>query len=189
MKIAVLAWGSLVWDRQSLAVTGNFEPTGPHLPIEFCRVSADWRLTLVIDEACGAYCATYVDVSPFGELLAAIENLRTREGMPNASAVGFVDLASGKQSARAIERHSKTVESIKAWTIANSYDAAIWTALGSNFAERDKANEAFSVEAAIRYVGRLDKLKFAKALHYVWNAPPEVQTPVRAAVKIHWPEV
>jgi len=109
--------------------------------------------------------------------------------MPNASAVGFVDLASAKRSVRAIERHPKTVEAIKAWTIANSYDAAIWTALGSNFAERDKANEPFSVEAAIGYLGKLDKLKFAKALHYVWNAPPEVQTPVRAAVKIRWPEV
>jgi len=43
MKIAVLAWGSLVWDRRDLAVAGNFEPTGPRLPIEFCRVSGDGR--------------------------------------------------------------------------------------------------------------------------------------------------
>jgi hypothetical protein len=109
MKIAVLAWGSLVWDRRDLAVAGNFEPTGPRLPIEFCRVSGDGRLTLVIDEACGASCVTYVAVSTFGELLAAIENLRTREGMPNASAVGFVDLASAKRSG-ASERLSATLK-------------------------------------------------------------------------------
>ena len=33
MKIAVLAWGPLVWDCRDLAVAGNFEPTGPRLPI------------------------------------------------------------------------------------------------------------------------------------------------------------
>jgi len=63
-------------------------------------------LTLVIDEACGASCATYVAVSTFSEILAAIENLRTREGMPNASAVGFVDLAS---ASGASERLSATL--------------------------------------------------------------------------------
>ena len=59
MKIAVLAWGSLVWDPQDLQVAGKFAPNGPLLPIEFCRVSADGRLTLVVDETFGATCTTY----------------------------------------------------------------------------------------------------------------------------------
>lgn len=80
MKIAVLAWGSLVWDRRDLAVVDNFEPNGPHLPIEFCRVSGNRRLTLVIDEACGATCPAYVAKSSFDDLDDALENLWVREG-------------------------------------------------------------------------------------------------------------
>ncbi|MHB2268110.1 hypothetical protein [Pseudaminobacter salicylatoxidans] len=51
MRIAVLAWGSLVWDRQKLAIADDFDPSGPQLPVEFCRISGGGRLTLVID--CG----------------------------------------------------------------------------------------------------------------------------------------
>lgn len=108
--------------------------------------------------------------------------------MPNVEGVCFVEIATGKRSDMAIARHPQAVDTIKSWAIANDYAAAIWTALESNFHQPNKANEPFSVDAAIRYLDRLKKLKFAKALHYVWNAPPEIQTPVRTAVDLHWPE-
>lgn len=188
MKIAVFAWGSLVWDRRELAIADDFRPYGLHLPIEFGRVSENRRLTLVIDEAFGMSCTAYVAVSTFGDLDAAIENLRIREGMPGLKGIGFVDIPSGKHSERAMERHPKAVAAITAWAKANGYDAAIWTALASNFHEPDKAGEPFSVDATIRYLDQLDRLNFAKALRYIWNAPPEIQTPIRAAVNARWPE-
>lgn len=188
MKIAVVAWGSLVWDRRELSIVKAFKSSGPHLPIEFCRVSRDRRLTLVIDEASGASCTTYSAVSASRELGAAIENLRLREGMPGVTGVGFADVASGRRSGRAMERHPQAVTTIDAWAKANGYDAAIWTALASNFHEPDKAAEPFSVEAAIRYLETLDAPKRAAALAYIRSAPPEVQTPVRAAVNARWPQ-
>jgi hypothetical protein len=39
MKIAILGWGSLLWDPADLQLATPFEPGGPSLPIEFCRVS------------------------------------------------------------------------------------------------------------------------------------------------------
>jgi hypothetical protein len=188
MKIAVLAWGSLVWDHRDLAIAEYFVPRGPRFHIEFCRVSGDGRLTLVIDEAFGAPCLTYSALSVFGDLNEAIENLRLREGMPGARGVGFFDVASGTQSERVTERHPQALASIKAWAKANGYDAAIWTALASNFYEPDKAAEPFSVEAAIRYLEALDAPKRAAALAYIRSAPPEVQTPVRAVVNARWPQ-
>ena len=98
MESAVLAWGSLVWDPRDLQAAAEFAPNGPLLPVEFCRISADGRLTLAIDETFGATCTTYSAPSALESLDAAIENLRLREGMPNALEVGFVELASGKQS-------------------------------------------------------------------------------------------
>lgn len=54
MKIAVLAWGSLVWDRRDIVAAADFKPNGPRLPSEFCRVSEDGCLTMMINEAIGA---------------------------------------------------------------------------------------------------------------------------------------
>lgn len=188
MKIAVLAWGSLVWDRRKLAIVGDFKPCGPHLSIEFCRVSRDGRLTLVIDDVVGASCITYLAVSAFDDLHYAIENLRMREGMPSSKAVGFIDIASRRQSPRAMERHPKAVAAIRVWANLNSLDAVVWTALASNFHEPERAGEPFSVEAAIRYIEALDPSKVDAALSYIRYAPPEIHTPVRAAVNVRWPE-
>ena len=56
LKSAILAWGSLVWDPRDLQTVAEFAPNGPLLPIEFCRISADGRLTLAIDETFGDVC-------------------------------------------------------------------------------------------------------------------------------------
>jgi len=190
MKIAVLAWGSLVGEPRDLQAAGTFAPNGPLLPIEFCRVSADGRLTLVIDETFGAICTTYSASSALQDLDAAVENLRVREGMQLARAVGFVEVASGKRSDVAIERHPQAVETIAAWAESNGCDAAIWTALASNFGEPDKAGEPFSITAATQYLETLEKIdavKFSRALAHIRAAPPEVQTPVREEVEKRWP--
>jgi hypothetical protein len=156
-----------------------------------CRVSADGRLTLAIDETFGAICKTYSSPSALKSLDAAIENLRVREGAPNTRAIGFVEPASGRQSDVAMERHPEVVATIAAWAAANGYDAAIWTALESNFDEPDKGGEPFSVSAAIQYLETLedqDPAKFARALTYIRKAPPEVETPVRDEVAQRWPK-
>jgi hypothetical protein len=190
MKIAVLAWGSLVWDRRELQVATDFEPNGPLLPIEFCRVSGDGRLTLVVDETFGAVCTIHSAPSAIQSLDGAIENLRLREGMPNAQQVGFVETASGSQSDTAMQRHPEAITAIAAWAASNGYDAAIWTALASNFDEPDKGGEPFSVTAAIRYLETLvsrDGAAFTRALAYIRKAPNEVETPVRDEVNKRWP--
>lgn len=195
MRIAVLAWGSLVWNRRDLAVATEFEPKGPQLPIEFSRVSGDGRLTLVIDELIGAACTTYAAPSAFAQLDSALQDLWIREGregerLPRdileSGRVGFVDRISGRANAKGIERHPRTVQLINAWAASNGYDAAIWTALAGNF--RDRAGTPFSVEASIRYLEVRDAGTLSKALNYIRHAPGEVRTPVREAVNSRWPE-
>ncbi len=190
VKSVVLAWGSLVWDPRDLQTAAKFVANGPLLPIEFCRISADGRLTLAIDETFGAICKTYSAPSALESLEAARDNLCLREGMANARAIGFVEPASGRQSDVAMERHPQAVATIAAWVESKGYDAAIWTALASNFDEWGKGGELFSVSAAIQYLETLegdDPSKFARALAYIRNAPPEVETPVRERVSKRWP--
>lgn len=190
VKSVVLAWGSLLWDPRDLETAAEFVANGPLLPIEFCRISADGRLTLAIDETFGSVCKTYSAPSALDSLDAAIENLRLREGMPNARAVGFVEPASGRQSPVATEAHPQVVATIAAWAESLGYDAAVWTALTSNFDAWGKGGELFSVTAALRYLETLeseDGAKFARALNYIRKAPAEVETPVREEVSKRWP--
>jgi hypothetical protein len=190
MKCAVLAWGSLVWDPRDLKTASGFVADGPFLPIEFCRVSGDGRLTLAIDEDFGSVCTAYSAPSAFQDLDSAIENLKLRQGARHARDMGFVELASGKQSESATERHPEAVVAIAAWAESKNYDAAIWSALPSNFDDTDKGGELFSVTAALRYLEALqsrDAEKFARALNYIRQAPPEVETPVRDEVNKRWP--
>ena len=68
----------------------------------------------------------------------------------------------------------------------NGFDAAIWAAFESNFAER--TSEPFTVQAAIRYLETLNGETLDTALNYIRRAPAEVQTPMRKAVNTRWPE-
>lgn len=139
MRIAVLGWGSLVWDPRALRLSDHFKPNGPCLPLEFCRVSGDGRLTLVIDETVGSPCDTYAATTSFNVLDDAIDDLREREKIPRPrnvgtypTGVGYIDLTNGQTSASAMQRHPGAVGAIQSWTNANGYDATIWTALASN---------------------------------------------------------
>jgi hypothetical protein len=190
VKSVVLAWGSSVWEPRDLKIAAKFAANGPLLPIEFCRVSDDGRLTLAIDESFGALCKTYSAPSTLESLDAAMDNLCQREGMADARAIGFVEPASGRQSDLAMQSHPQVVATIGAWVESLGYDAAIWTALASNFDEWGKGGEPFSVSAALQYLEALegeDPAQFAQALAYIRKAPPEVETPVREEVTKRWP--
>jgi hypothetical protein len=186
VKTAIIAWGSIIWDPGNLALAGTFEPTGPTLPIEFCRVSRDGRLTLVIDEKLGTVCPTRVATSGFDEARRTIKDLSDRENT-NEKNIGFIDCSEGIDSAGARGTYYQALENIRSWAGASNYDAAVWTALASNFSELGNANAEFSVNAAINYLDTLGAKRFERALAYIRNAPPEVRTPVRAAVDARWP--
>ena len=187
MRIAVLGWGSLVWDGRTLALAGAFKPGGPSLPLEFSRVSLDRRLTLVIDEDRGSPCTSHVATSAYLDLDEAIDNLRRRENMPGTDGIGFVDTHERRRSDIAWERHPRAVLAIENWAMRFGYRAAIWTALASNFHEPDKGGGPFSVEAALDYLAALPPDRLDQALRYFRNAPPEIRSALREAVDRRWP--
>ncbi len=90
MKIAVLGWGSLIWNPRELRISGEWHSDGPLLPVEFARVSQDERLTLVL----------YPEAEPIQVLWAlsacpsleeAEENLADREGT-SRHRIGYLSL-------------------------------------------------------------------------------------------------
>ncbi|HPC62819.1 MAG TPA: hypothetical protein PKX23_19315 [Verrucomicrobiota bacterium] len=203
MRIAILGWGSLIWDRRDLPITGDWQGDGPVLPIEFSRISDNGlpappdfasrqagRLTLVIDERHGADVPTRYALSPClprrgtrrrqarSSLGEAVTDLQRREGCA-ADNIGFLEVATHRVSPRAAERHPAACERIKTWAAGKGFDAVVWTALGRRF--KNRINVPFSPAAAVRFLQGLPDPQKESALEYLRNAPPEVMTPVRTA--------
>lgn len=171
MKIAILGWGSLIWDQRDLPTLGVWQKGGPVLPIEFSRISSDGRLTLVIDEKNGVPVKTRYVESGSGTLGKAIEDLRKREGT-SKSMIGV--------ASKTINNAKAGSDSIKAWDAENKWDGVIWTGLPSNF--EDIINVPFTVENGLTYLKGLAGEKRAKAWEYIERAPEEVVTPLRQAL-------
>ena len=172
MKIAILGWGSLIWDPRELHYRGRWYRNGPTLPIEFSRISSDGRLTLVIDEKNGAQVVTRYSFSSLPDLKQAISDLNAREGRPGSERIGFIELKTNTSNPDAKAAHPIAFERIRAWGIEKKLDAVIWTALGPNFDDRRK--KPFSPQEAVKYLGEMKA-----ALEYVRRAPKEVVTSVR----------
>ena len=180
VKSVVLAWGSLVWDPRELQTAGKFTANGPLLPIEFCRVSDDGRLTLAIDESFGALCKTYSAPSALESLDAARDDLCLREGMADARAIGFVEPASGRQSDFALESHPQVVATIGAWTKSLGYDSRDLDGACQQLRWPGQGMTVLDL-AALQYLETLereDPAKFAQALAYIRKIA-RVETPVR----------
>lgn len=180
MKIAILGWGSLIWDKRDLPIVGDWQKDGPVLPIEFSRISSDGRLTLVIDEQNGTSVLTRYAHSASTILADAISDLRQREGNPPESRIGFVNLVSDAERDWSRKHHPAACDRIRAWAKEHNWEAVVWTALSSNFAE--KRGEPYSAEAAVQYFNSLAGETKVRAVEYVEKAPPEVDTPFRRIV-------
>lgn len=182
MRIAILGWGSLIWDQRDLPISGDWERGGPVLPIEFSRISTRGEragcLTLVINEQHGVKVTTRFALSPRTKLDQAIADLRIREGTSSDS-IGYVNLVSDTVRVYTRQQHPNACSAIKAWAQAQRWDAVVWTALPSNF-DTEKKNP-FSVDAAIQHLNGLVEPAKSHALAYLQKAPLEVVTPVRTA--------
>jgi hypothetical protein len=185
MDIAILAWGSLVWDKQQLSLATEFRPNGPSLPIAFSRVSGDGRLTLVIDDENGMACGTWIAASACRTLAEAMENLRLRESMPSADGIGFFDRVKNKRAEAALQRHPRALRAIETWAAASGHNSVIWTALAANF--REKTRRPFSVQAAMDYLASLEAAPRERALAYIRKAPPQIRSLLRTEVDRRWP--
>jgi cation transport regulator ChaC len=178
-KIAILGWGSLLWDSRPEFDQrhGAWRLDGPMLKIEFSRISASraGALTLVLDAQHGADTRVAYCLSLRTSLPLAIEDLRTREGTT------LSNIAHVRASGTGQSRDSVTQSAIAAWATVQKFDAVVWTDLQSNF--RAKTKTQFSVDAATAYLRSLSVEGRRAAFDYIDKAPYFVDTPLRQARK------
>jgi len=177
MRIAVLGWGSLYWDRRELRARDGWHTNGPVLPIEFARVSRDRRLTLVLFEQAEGVQVLWaeMDVTTVNE---AIVNLSQREET-NENNIGCVDLHNPTNNKCRVTR---VLDVIREWAQDNNLDTVIWTDLPPNFHE--KTGRDFNESNVITYLSSdLDDDSRKKAEEYVRGAPPQIRTRMRCKIE------
>src|SRR5437588_167890 len=128
-QIAILAWGSLLWDR---ARSGDFaqlhdpwRAAGPSIKLEFSRISRsrNGALTLVVDPENGESNTVCYSISKRERLEETIDDLRQREGTTIGN-IGFVQLDGPSRC-----RDQASCSSIEEWALRRGLRAVIWTDL------------------------------------------------------------
>jgi hypothetical protein len=178
VKIAILGWGSLLWDHRAEFDERRelWQPEGPILKLEFSRVSESRSnaLTLVIDPTNGKLCRVAYAFSKRKYPDDAICDLRCREGT-TIDNIGFF-FADGS---RKHSRDTQVLEDVRTWATEKNIDVVAWTDLESNFEKKSPIQKPFSVPRALLHIQALDALGKSKAAEYVWRAPDFIDTPLR----------
>ncbi|GAA4038938.1 hypothetical protein GCM10022386_25920 [Flavobacterium cheonhonense] len=186
MKIAILGWGSLIWQPKDLVFDeeNGWKENGPILPIEFARISKDGRLTLVISEN-GTKVPVLYALSNYQNLEEAVLNLAVREGSGRKS-IGSYDKTKDKFSSDVFFE-----QNILDWIKNEDIDAVIWTNLGENWNIKNNNGE---IIRQIQPNNRIEYLKELKgntsvlAEEYIRRTPPQIQTHFRKLIEeeLNW---
>ncbi len=176
MDIAIIGWGSLIWDLEILEA--QVDPRwqrgrGPALPLEFSRVSPKRQkaLALIVDPDHGTECATSLVVSRRRSLEDAVEDLAARERAP-LERIGYAS-RSGSWSCNVDGLEQR----FEAWFDAHGFAGAVWTDLPANF--QAETGTPFSVSAAVEYLRGLEGRSLLEAKRYIELAPEETMTALR----------
>lgn len=179
MRIAILGWGSLLWEGGTEFDRWHepWEYDGPTLKLEFSRISASrsGALTLVVDEEHGSLTPVAWCLSRRANIDDAVCDLRSREGTTIEN-IGRIVVAPGSRP-----KESEPENTVIAWARSKRLNSVVWTALESNFEE--ERGQPFSVAAAVVYLKTLGPADKAKAAEHVWRAPTFVSTHLRAALQ------
>jgi hypothetical protein len=173
-RIAVIGWGSLIWNPGSLSLASRWRIDGPSLPIDYARISDDGRLTLVIEPTSKPVNVLWTIV-PDSDLEQAIESLKNREG----TARRHIHFATSPTSFGGAYP-DVVKEAISTWLHVHSdIDACIWTGLPSNWIE--KRNRHYTVADSLDYLDGVHDV--GRVQEYVEKTPAQIETCGRVAIR------
>jgi diadenosine tetraphosphate (Ap4A) HIT family hydrolase len=167
LRIAILGWGSLIWNPSELKKKSEkWCEDGPLLPIEFAKKSSRGRLTLVLYKNAKPV-KTLWNICDSEDLEEAICNLARREETTTKN-IGYIS-KDNKERCNAVP---SILGTIKSWAEQRQLDAVIWTDLTSKGFKPTKDNVR-------NHIKSLSASEFEDAKIYVRNAPKQVKTEIR----------
>lgn len=188
MKIAIIGWGSLIWNPKKLSINkeNGWNTEGPLLPIEFSRISKDGRLTLVIDKD-ALPLKTLFAISNYEKLDEAILDLTVREGC-SKSKIGYCNKTEMGLDFEPLNFEFK--DNIDVWLKQNpDIDATLWTNLSKRF--KDSIGLKYSIDNVIHYLETLDEQIKPLAEEYIRKTPEQINTKIRIEIekKLNWNKI
>ena len=174
MKIAIVGWGYLIWDRRSLDVAPEWLPDGPLLPVEFARFATPPRLLPVLVEDAPLQ-PTFWTLSQKQSVLAAAADLAVREG------VGTHDI--GHWSREESMRPPAGFEAVVArWAESKGLDGAVWRAVEPNLPDRSPGFP--SEQQRLEFLrGLVATGQEQDAREYFERMPAQIRTPFQSLVE------
>ncbi len=169
-RIAVLGWGSLVWDARELPIQREWFKDGPLVQVEFARQSRDKRITLVLEKNSPAV-RTLWAVMDCTNMEDATESLWNREGRPKREHI--CKWSKG-------ERSPDLIHGLEAWIQSRSIEEVIWTGLPPTF--NDTENESM-LEQILKHLNDLSGAERDNAERYVRKTPRQIDTPYRRMIE------
>jgi hypothetical protein len=173
-RIALIGWGSLVYDPGDLQFSSAWHPDGPALPVEFCRQSRDERITLVLTPDTPRVTTLWATLA-VRNLAEARQLLANREARRIDASIEIT----GSWSLPAA--NGMWAEEISAWAHVHDLDGAVWTALGPKFHGVD--GRIPTVGEVVAHLGGLSGQQREAAERYVRCAPAQIKTPYRSAIE------
>jgi len=174
LRIALIAWGSLVYDPGDLPVGSAWRSDGPLLPVEFCRQSRDQRITLVLTPGMPPVTTLWATLA-VQDLEEARQLLADREARPKKGSTKIVGFWSPSAAA------GTYTEEIGSWAQAHGLDAAVWTSLGPRFHDVD--GRIPTVDEVVAHLRSQTGQKRETAERYVRCVPAQVRTQYRLAIE------
>jgi hypothetical protein len=169
MRIACIAWGSLLWKPGALKLASSWMAGGPELPLEFARNSDDSdELAIVVREG-APLMPTYfamLDTTDIGQARAMLA-AREKTDPAHPEWIGSVPAGEG----------GTTDARIAAWLEQQAFNAAVWTALPPKF--NDVEGQAPSPDEAVAFLAALSGTTRAHAEDYVRRVPAAIRTAYR----------
>lgn len=170
MKIACLAWGSLVWKPGALPVCSLWHTDGPALPVELCRVGDGGELATAICMNAPAVASLWALLDT-PSLEDACQALREREQIPHSRDDGIGSFICSDRSTGVLAQ----------WARERELDAVIWTALPPRFAGIEARIP--TVDDVIDYLQSLTGEVRVHAREYIEQLPQQIATPYRDVIR------
>jgi hypothetical protein len=173
-RIALIAWGSLVYDPGDLPVSSAWHLDGPALPVEFCRQSRDERITLVLTPGMPRVVTLWATLA-VRDLAEARQLLANREARRTGASIQLTGFCAPSSA------DGMCAEDIGAWAQAHGLDAAVWTSLGPRFQGVD--GQVPTVSEVVAHLRSLPGQQREAAERYVRCVPAQISTRYRTAIE------
>jgi hypothetical protein len=170
--IAVLGWGSLIWDPRELILEHPWVNDGPIVRVDFLRRSGRNRVTLVLDESARPLTSLWTKFSG-NDWARVLEMLVVREGVENQRQMIQRWVAGGGEVAN--------IADLSTWAADREIDHVFWTGLPPRWDKTD--GRVPSVDQVVGFLESLPNERRGAAEEYVRRAPKQIVTPIREVIE------